>query len=257
MSIANLLVENLNIVHANDLVSDKLDTYTAIPLDLGTVTASRVNIGTITHQIPFYINGVLYNAGGVTALANIGSSPNANGATLVSNTLTLQPASAAYGGVVTVADQVFTGIKTYNLGVIVTPTVTLGLSNTFNNFAYAPATSYTFTGIGFDIILNISFQRNQNFVNIGFNNSNYHGAGSTIAILTSTTACPVEFRPTTGTRTSILPVLDADLFRIGAFSVDTSGIIRMGVGMTLDSALINFTGGTLQILTSGANYCLL
>lgn len=53
------------------------------------------------------------NSGDVT-LAAIGSSANANGASLSGQVLTLQPASASFGGVVTTAAQTFAGAKTFN-----------------------------------------------------------------------------------------------------------------------------------------------
>jgi hypothetical protein len=51
---------------------------------------------------------------GVTTMAAIGSTPNANGASISGTTLTLQPANASYGGVVTTAAQTFAGVKTFN-----------------------------------------------------------------------------------------------------------------------------------------------
>jgi hypothetical protein len=51
-------------------------------------------------------------SGGVTTVANIGASPNAAGATISGSTLTLQPASASFGGVVTTGTQTFAGAKT-------------------------------------------------------------------------------------------------------------------------------------------------
>lgn len=53
-------------------------------------------------------------SGGVTTMAAIGSSPNANAATISGSTLTLQPASASFGGVVTTATQSFAGAKTFS-----------------------------------------------------------------------------------------------------------------------------------------------
>ena len=50
---------------------------------------------------------------GVISLSAIGSTPNANGATLSSNTLNLQPASATYGGVVTTDFQELAGQKRF------------------------------------------------------------------------------------------------------------------------------------------------
>jgi hypothetical protein len=51
---------------------------------------------------------------GVTTMAAIGSVPNANGASISGTTLTLQPANASFGGVVTTAAQTFAGVKTFN-----------------------------------------------------------------------------------------------------------------------------------------------
>ena len=47
-------------------------------------------------------------------LSAIGSSPNANAATITGSVLNLQPANASFGGVVTTGVQVFNGAKTFN-----------------------------------------------------------------------------------------------------------------------------------------------
>lgn len=51
--------------------------------------------------------------GGVTTLAPIGSSPNANGGTISGSTLNFQPASASFGGVVTTGIQDIAGAKAF------------------------------------------------------------------------------------------------------------------------------------------------
>jgi hypothetical protein len=53
-------------------------------------------------------------AAGVSTLAAIGSSPNANGATITGTTLNLEPASASFGGIVTTGTQTFAGAKTFS-----------------------------------------------------------------------------------------------------------------------------------------------
>ncbi len=60
------------------------------------------------------------NTGDVT-LAAIGSSANANGATLTAQVLNLEPASASFGGIVTTGTQTFAGAKTLTSAVLVTP----------------------------------------------------------------------------------------------------------------------------------------
>jgi hypothetical protein len=51
-------------------------------------------------------------AGGLT-LGAVGASPNANGALLTGNTLTLEPASASFPGVATIGAQTIAGTKTF------------------------------------------------------------------------------------------------------------------------------------------------
>ena len=51
---------------------------------------------------------------GVTTMAAVGSSANANGASISGSTLTLQPASASFPGVMTAGSQTIAGNKTWN-----------------------------------------------------------------------------------------------------------------------------------------------
>jgi len=69
-------------------------------------------------------------ASGVTALAAVGSTPNANAATLSGSTLNLEPANAANPGVVTTAAQTFSGQKTLAMSGTATVTQNLILDNT-------------------------------------------------------------------------------------------------------------------------------
>lgn len=55
-----------------------------------------------------------FNAPGSISLSAIGSSPNANAATLTGTVLNLEPASASFGGVLTAGTQTYAGNKTSN-----------------------------------------------------------------------------------------------------------------------------------------------
>jgi hypothetical protein len=83
-------------------------------------TGTRLGIGT-NGQVLTLASGVPSWASptGVTTMAAIGSVPNANGASISTTTLTLQPADASNGGVVTTAAQTFAGAKTFSSDVTV------------------------------------------------------------------------------------------------------------------------------------------
>jgi hypothetical protein len=68
------------------------------------------------------------SAAGVDTLAAIGAVPNANGASISGTTLTLQPANATYGGVLTTGTQSIAGAKTF----INSFAVTTGAVNTMS-----------------------------------------------------------------------------------------------------------------------------
>lgn len=72
---------------------------------------------------------------GVTTMAAIGAVPNANGASIASTTLTLQPADVTFGGVVTTGTQSFAGAKTFTGDMALTSasTAPLSITGTSNN----------------------------------------------------------------------------------------------------------------------------
>jgi hypothetical protein len=62
--------------------------------------------------VEFFVSKIVTTSG-ITTLAAIGSSPNANGATISGSTLNLEPASTSFGGIVTNGLQSFDGTKTF------------------------------------------------------------------------------------------------------------------------------------------------
>ena len=67
---------------------------------------------TVTGLVENIDPSLIGGGGGVTTMAAIGSTPNANGATISGVNLNLEPASASFGGVVTTGAQTFAGVKT-------------------------------------------------------------------------------------------------------------------------------------------------
>lgn len=89
-----------------------------IDLQTRTLADARLNSRRILTDADLPIPGT------VTGLTPIGSSPNANAASIVGNNLNLQPASLSFGGVITTGSQSFGGTKTFT-----SPLITPGITN--------------------------------------------------------------------------------------------------------------------------------
>jgi len=95
-------------------------------------------------------------------LASIGSTPNANGASLAGQVLNLEPANASFGGVVTTGSQTFAGNKTFQNDVVITGDLTVnGTTTTVNS-------------------VNVSTADQNILINDGGNDASSEGAGFTV-----------------------------------------------------------------------------
>ena len=65
---------------------------------------------------------------GLSSVAAIGAAPNANGASVAGTVLTLQPASASFGGLITAGTQTVAGAKTFLSLILSQPAGTAGIS---------------------------------------------------------------------------------------------------------------------------------
>ena len=92
-----------------------------------TLTELKSLVGVSTTAIQTQLNGKQ----GTLTLSAIGSTPNANAATLTGSVLNLQPASASFGGIVTTGDQTFAGTKTFS-------TIKFGASSLFFEYIGTP-----------------------------------------------------------------------------------------------------------------------
>ena len=122
--------------------------------------------------------------GGSITLSAIGSTPNANAATLTGSVLNLEPASASFGGVVTTGTQTFAGAKTFSpsvtaataiaRGTIFTPTLIaaansdvlsgLFINPTFTNGSFTSITNYALNINGNSITNNPSGNKDAVYV---------------------------------------------------------------------------------------------
>jgi hypothetical protein len=120
---------------------------------------------------------------GVTTMAAIGSTPNANGATISGVNLNLEPASASYGGIVTTGTQTFAGAKTFS------PTLTaaangetlvgLDINPTFTNGSYTGLTNYGLRVQGIGIGLGSGGITTNTAVGTGVLINNFNGSNNT------------------------------------------------------------------------------
>ena len=106
----------------------RFDSVLTIPMGLGSL--KNISGGQDTGQIRFnksdssvYVwNGRAWikpSGGGVATLSAIGSTANANGATITGSVLNLQPASATFGGVLTAGTQSIAGLKQFQTDITV------------------------------------------------------------------------------------------------------------------------------------------
>ena len=105
--------------HNQFVISDSITSYKLPNIPSGVGTKS-VRYDPSTGLLSYADTTTGGGGSGVTTLAAIGSSPNANGATISGSTLNLEPASASFGGVVTTGTQTFAGAKTFNGNVNIT-----------------------------------------------------------------------------------------------------------------------------------------
>jgi hypothetical protein len=149
----------------------------------------------------------------VSTMAAIGSTPNANGASIASNTLTLQPANASFGGVITTSAQSFAGVKTFTNNVeLSNDLIVSGTTSAYNNTPYVDKNALVIHGY------NLSGTGNFiNFVATGNSTGNWNSN------MTFST------RPSGGSPTE-------------AMRINSQGYI--GIGNTAPTAPLDVTGAT-------------
>lgn len=93
---------------------EELGSDFAKQLEKNINTLDMPNFRKLAMGLQGQIDSIITNGAGVT-LSAIGSSPNANGASVTNSILNLEPASILFGGVTTFGTQTFGGAKTFNI----------------------------------------------------------------------------------------------------------------------------------------------
>jgi hypothetical protein len=213
---------------------------------------------------------ILSSLSAVTGLGAIGSSPNANGASISGNTFTLQPASSSFGGIVTTGTQTFAGAKTVTgTGQVIRIlpssasdsyfTVTNNSGNNRVTFGWLASTDVGFLGNSSNTFLEWTQGAGPN---VTFTNSSKVGIGITpTANLTlkagTATANTAPLKLTSGTNLTT-PEAGAVEFD-GTNYYATSGTTRYTLAKTLtNTAALDFantasnTSSSLTITVTGA-----
>lgn len=196
-----------------------------------------------------------FNTGGTgilnLQLGAIGSTPNANGASIVNTTglsiLTLQPANNTFGGVMTTAAQGFAGVKDFNDGIILG-----GYSTVLSDYSINTV-AMNWTGAVSTQVQNVVFERigHQCFVKLPkvFNDKAILSGGTASIDISGTV--PPQYIPAIDQYASI-GVFSAiytnaatnQEYSPGIFKMQNNGMMRIGTDiMTTDNTFVLFGSG--------------
>ena len=130
-------------VHAAELLASAATSANTASTIVKRDGSGGVALGSVT----FADATVQTTATASLGLSAVGSSPNANAATVTSGVLNLQPASAAFPGVVTTGAQTLAGAKTFASTITSGATTGVGLQMAVNTtISFDPAASMTIQG---------------------------------------------------------------------------------------------------------------
>jgi len=201
------------------------------------------------------------NTGDVT-LAAFGSSPNADGASLSGQQLTLQPASVSQPGGVSTGTQQFLGQKDFSTsGIQLIPSANAGIASTkFGDQSISPSSGYAYQSIAIPFAynvftgnLNCIFEIIGNRVFLTITNALY-SATQYANTFVSTTPIPVPFRPANLEFISGVDIVVSFFSNYavatnvggqtseGIIQIDSSGNITIGYGFAINGGTGAITG---------------
>jgi len=235
-------------------------------------TAADDNLGYITVGSGLSLAaGVLTATGsGVTTMAAIGASPNANGATISGSTLNLEPADASFGGVVTTGAQTFAGVKTLTSPIFITPALGTPASGTVTNLtgtasiningtvgATTPTTA-TFTTPTANTSIELSHATANTLTASGGQLSIEGVAIPTISSTNTITnkRWTARVGSTTSSATPTINTDNTDIYKLTAQTADITSFTTNLSGTPVDGDIleIQITGTAARAITWGASF---
>lgn len=192
--------------------------------------------GTDTGLYVFH-NPYWVKVGVPTSLTTIGSTPNANGATISGSVLNLQPASGSFGGVVTTTTQTLgAGVKTFSSDAVINGrTIGRGTGNQTTNVAYGNAAVFANTSGTVNIGIGNGALRNNT---TGGNNSAFGNGALTGA---PGAATPADNTATGfGALTSVTTAARNNAHGMSSLTLCTSCSDNVGMG---NNSLLNLISG--------------
>lgn len=182
------------------------------------------------------------------SFAPIGSTPNAEGASISAGVITLQPADASFGGLVTTTTQTIAGLKTFNTGITVSGgNITLGA----DSFVY---TIDIGTGTGSGTAINIGTGSVTELITIGNLSgatalSQFVGSGGWTVDGQGGSSFSIGASITTGA-ISIGGVSQTGAITLGNSNAASIVNIAHGTGPTTLNIADNTSGGSVNVLTN-------
>lgn len=223
------------ISHPNDytLYVNQLKARQVLPYNTNDILA----IGATGSNV--YIEGAPYHySSGDVSLASFGSVPNANGAVVTNNQITLEPASVTYPGGVSTTSQSFAGTKTFQDSIRVGATPTAGVGNLFNTYYLQNIGTVHVTG-GLSGTFTMVAQVVGAVASLML--SEFTNASSLAGFAVITEALAPEFRPATvNGRGTTLPIFDFGVYGQGSIHISTAGIISIGIGYDANADPVPF-----------------
>lgn len=226
------------ISHPNDyiLYVSQLKAKDVLPVNPSDILA----IGATGSNV--YIEGAPYHySSGDVSFASFGSAPNASGAVVTNNQITLEPASVAYPGGVSTTTQSFAGTKTFQDSIRVGATPSVGVGNLFNTYYLQNIGTVNVTGgvVGSFTMVAQCVGAVATLMFSEFTNASSAGGFAVI-----TQALAPEFRPATvGGRKTTIPIFAFGVYGVGSLTVSTAGVISIGIGYDTNADPVVFGVG--------------